>query len=125
MIAHQFRMGSMRLGQVAYAPAYPPSGLEWGQGWGRFAPTAPKVVLPRSPEAGGGVGYTSEGTVLSQQEIDEITAAGGGGKPAGQPTGTGTPAAGVAPAEAPGESGKFPLAAAGVAVVAIAASIFA
>src|SRR5579871_2027153 len=119
MIAYQFNMGSsMRLGQVAYAQPYPPSGLEWGQGWGRFAPTTPKVVLPRSPEAGGGVGYTSEGTVRSQQEIDEITASGGGGKS--------VPAsAAPSPAQASGQSGKFPLAAAGVAVVAIAASIFA
>jgi len=90
-----------------------------GTGLGRFAPSTPKVVLPRSPEAGGGVGYTSEGTVLSQQDIEEITAA-GGGSPAATPAGA---QGGGAPA--PAESGKFPLAAAGVAVVAIAASIFA
>lgn len=119
MIAYQFSLGnSMRLGQVAYAQPYPPSGLEWGQGWGRFAPSTPKVVLPRSPEAGGGVGYTSEGTVLTQQDIEEISATTGGGTaaPAAQPA----PSVPAAPS-----GGKLPLAAAGIAVVAIAASIFA
>lgn len=123
MIAYNVSLGSLgrsvKLGQVAYAQPYPPAGLEWGQGWSRFAPTSAKVVLPRSS---GGVGYTSEGTVLSQQDIEEISAA------TGQPGSTqpsapaaAAPAAGAAAAPS-AEGSKFPTVAAGVAVAAILAS---
>lgn len=114
-----YQMGNrVKLGQVAYATPYPPGGLEWGQGWGRFAPSSPKVVLPRSPGAGGGVGYASEGTVLSQQDIEDISAATGPGS---------APAAGAA--AAPGGEGSGPstlsIAAAGVAAAAILAAFVA
>lgn len=108
---------SVRLGQVAYATPYPPGGLEWGQGWGRFAPSGPKVVLPRSPGAGGGVGYASEGTVLSQDDIEAISAATGpGSAPAA--------AAAASPAGAEGPS-TLSIAAAGVAAAAILAAFVA
>lgn len=120
MIAYNVSLGrSLKLGQVAYAAPYPPGGLEWGQGWGRFAPSAPKIVLPRSPEAGGGVAYTSEGAVLSEQDIAEIHAAGGapsGGAAAAQVQGEGAQAS---------SSSNFSVAAAGVAAVAILTSLIA
>lgn len=104
---------SVRLGQVAYATPYPPGGLEWGQGWGRFAPSSPKVVLPRSAAAGGGVGYTSEGTVLSQQDIADISAVTGpGSAPAAA-------AAAASPAGAESGPSNLSIAAAGVAAAAI------
>jgi hypothetical protein len=108
---------SVRLGQVAYAQPYPPAGLEWGQGWGRFAPSSPKVVLPKSLEAGGGVGYTSEGTVLSQQDVEELMAAAGG-------QGGGAPSQAPSSSSASG-SGKFPFVAAAVAALAILGSMVA
>lgn len=113
MISYQ-PFQSVRLGQVAYSQPYPPAGLEWGQGWGRFAPSSPKVVLPKSPEAGGGVGYASEGTVLSQDDVADIWAV----------TGQGTVTETKAPASS-SDVGKFPLVAAGVAALAILGSMIA
>jgi len=113
-----YHMGNrVKLGQVAYATPYPPGGLEWGQGWGRFASSSPKVVLPRSPNAGGGVGYASEGTVLTQQDIEEISAV------SGQNSGAGV-VPGPTKAGAPTASGPSTLsiAAAGVAATAILAA---
>ena len=106
---------SIRLGQVAYAQPYPPEGLEWGQGWGRFFPSSRKIVLPKSPAAGGGVGYVSGGTVLSRQEVEEVTAVA-----AGQ---AGVAAGGAGKAASSAAIGTFPLAAAGMAVLVIVGSM--
>ncbi len=118
MIAYQ-PFQSVRLGQVAYAQSYPPSGLEWGQGWGRFSSSSPKVVLPKSPEAGGGVGYTSEGTVLSREDYEALAVATGQGPGAVQPS------PGASASSGASEGGKFPLVAAGVAALAILGSMVA
>lgn len=121
MIAYNVSLGrSVKLGQVAYAQPYPPAGLEWGQGWSRFRPNSAKVVLPRST---GGVGYTSEGTVLSQQDIEEISATtgqSGSSQPSAPAAGAQAPAAAAAPSV---EGSKFPTVAAGVAAAAILAAL--
>jgi len=120
----EFGGGWDGLGPVTYAQSYPPRGMEWGDGWGGLVPRSKKVVLPRSAQAGGGVGYVSEGTVLSREDVEEVTAAAGsqpevpaGGQPV--PSGAPSPAA-QAPAAA--EGGKFPIAAAGVALATLVAA---
>lgn len=97
-----FRKENFRpmLGQTAQYTPYPPY-----PGWMQWAPAPPTIVLPRSPEAGGGVALIAQGGVISQE-------ADGNGMP-------------VAKLPSSGGGITFPVAAAAVAAGAILTSIIA